>query len=63
LVAFIEKNFALGTLGGRDDGSEAFADCFDYSQKPAPYSAVVSRVTPDALIHEEPSGPPDEDDY
>jgi phospholipase C len=63
LVAFIEKNFALGTLGGRDDGSEAFADCFDYTQKPAPYSAVASRVTPDALIHEQPSGPPDEDDY
>ena len=62
-IAFIEKNFNLGSLGGRDAGSDAFADCFDYTQKPAPYSAVASRVTPDALIHEEPSGPPDEDDY
>jgi phospholipase C len=62
-IAFIEKNFELGSLGARDAGSDAFADCFDYTQKPAPYSAVTFRVSSDTLIHEQPSGPPDEDDY
>jgi phospholipase C len=60
---FIEKNFDMGTLGARDAGTDAFSDCFDYTQKPAPYHTVAARVTPDALIHEEPSGPPDLDDY
>jgi len=62
-IAFIEKNFDLGTLGARDAGSDAFADCFNYAQTPAPYHTVATRVSPDVLIHETPSGPPDEDDY
>jgi phospholipase C len=62
-LGFIEKNFNLGTLGARDAGSDAFADCFDYSQTPLPYIPIRSRVAPGVLIHERPSGPPDEDDY
>jgi phospholipase C len=60
-IKFIEMNFGLGTLGARDAGSEAFADCFDYTQPPAPYKPVATRVTPDTLIHEMPSGLPDDD--
>lgn len=62
-IAFIEKNFDLGTLGARDAGSDAFSDCFNYAQTPAPYHTVRTRVAPDVLIREAPSGPPDEDDY
>lgn len=62
-LAFIEKNFNLGTLGTRDAGSDAFADCFDYTQTPTPSHVVRAKVSPDTLIHEKPSGRPDEDDY
>jgi len=60
-IKFIEKNFDLGTLGARDAGSDAFDDCFDYTQTPAAYKAIPTRVTPDQLIRERPSGPPDDD--
>ncbi len=60
-IAFIENNFALGTLGTRDAGADVFADCFDYSQKPAALRAIQTKVTPDRLVQEEDSGPPDDD--
>jgi phospholipase C len=60
-IKFIEYNFDLGTLGTRDAGSDAYADCFDYSQTPQPYKAIKTRVGPDALIREQASGPPDDD--
>jgi phospholipase C len=60
-IRFIEYNFGLGTLGTRDAGSDAFADCFDYTQKPQPYTVIQTRVGPDVLIREQPSGPPDDD--
>lgn len=60
-IAFIEHNFDLGTLGVRDAGSAALADCFDYAQTPAPYKAVKTAVTPDQILHERSTGPPDDD--
>ena len=38
-IAFIEHNFDLGTLGARDAGTDAFSDCFDYTQTPTPLCA------------------------
>lgn len=60
-IAFIEHNFDLGTLGARDVGSTALADCFDYTQKPAPYKSVQTHMTVDQILQELPSGPPDDD--
>jgi phospholipase C len=60
-IAFIEYNFDLGTLGTRDAGADAFADCFDYHQTPAPFVAIKTAVTADQLIREKPGGPPDDD--
>jgi phospholipase C len=60
-ISFIEHNFDLGTLGARDAGSDAYSDCFDYSQSPPPFAAVPTKVTVDRLIHEKDSGPPDDD--
>jgi phospholipase C len=60
-IAFIEYNFDLGTLGARDAGADAFADCFNYKQTPPPYSAIKTTVTVDQLLREKPSGPPDDD--
>jgi phospholipase C len=62
-ISFIEKNFDLGTLGARDAGSDAYSDCFDYSQMPTPYRKIKTRLTPDDLLREKPSGPLDDDDY
>jgi phospholipase C len=62
-ISFIEKNFDLGTLGARDAGSDAYADCFDYTQTPMPYHKIATKLTPEYLMHEKPSGPLDDDDY
>ena len=60
-IAFIEHNFDLGTLGTRDAGSDAFLDCFDYTQKPPAFTPIPTKVTADQLIREQDSGPPDDD--
>ena len=60
-IAFIEHNFDLGTLGARDAGTDAFSDCFDYTQKPAPFVAIRSKVTAEHILHEVDTGPPDDD--
>jgi len=62
-ISFIEKNFDLGTLGARDAGSDAYSDCFDYTQTPMPFRRISTRLTADQLLREKPTGPPDEDDY
>jgi len=60
-IAFIEHNFDLGTLGARDAGTDAFADCFDYTQTPQPFSLIPTRISLDQLLREKDSGPPDDD--
>jgi phospholipase C len=60
-LRFIEYNFGLGSLGTRDAATDAYGDCFDYTQTPQPYKTIQTRVGPDALIREKPSGPPDDD--
>lgn len=60
-ISFIEHNFDLGTLGARDAGSDAYGDCFDYSQTPAPYATIETSVTIDEILRETPGGPPDDD--
>lgn len=60
-IKFIENNFDLGTLGTRDAGSDAFSDCFDYTQKPPGFTAIPTTVTVDRLIREKDTGPPDDD--
>jgi phospholipase C len=62
-ISFLEKNFDLGTLGARDAGSDAYSDCFDYTQAPAPYQIVRTKLSPEDLLREKPTGPADEDDY
>jgi phospholipase C len=60
-IAFIEHNFDLGTLGARDAGTDAYLDCFDYTQKPEPLTPIPTKVTIDKLLREKDSGPPDDD--
>jgi phospholipase C len=60
-IAFIEHNFDLGTLGARDAGADAYADCFDYAQTPPPFAAIPTRVSAEHIIREKDTGPPDDD--
>ena len=60
-ITFIEHNWGLGNLGARDATADDFADCFDYSQAPRPFTPITTNVTADMLIKEKPSGPPDND--
>jgi phospholipase C len=60
-IKFIEHNFDLGTLGRRDAGTDAFSDCFDYTQVPGTFVAIPTRVRVEDLIRETDSGPPDDD--
>jgi phospholipase C len=60
-IAFIEHNFDLGTLGARDAGTDAFADCFNYKQAPPSFAPIQTRVPPDRILRESNSGPPDDD--
>jgi phospholipase C len=60
-IKFIEHNFDLGSLGTRDAGSDAFEDCFDYTQSPRTFTTIPQRVPNDRLLREKGSGPPDDD--
>lgn len=61
LLTFTEKNFGLGNLGARDATANDLSDCFDFSQKPNAFVAVPTKVSVDTLLHEKPSGLPDDD--
>ncbi|MEO6982590.1 MAG: alkaline phosphatase family protein [Edaphobacter sp.] len=60
-LTYIERNFGLPSLGARDAIADDFFDCFDYTQKPQSYMQVHTVRTPEMLIREKPSGPPDDD--
>jgi phospholipase C len=60
-IKFIEHNFELGTLNARDAGSEAYLECFDYGQNPPIFKPITAKVTPERLVLERDSGPPDDD--
>jgi phospholipase C len=60
-IAFIEHNFDLGTLGERDAGTDAFSDCFDYTQTPLAFMVIPTRVSAEQIMRELDSGPPDDD--
>jgi phospholipase C len=60
-LRYTEEVFGLPSLGTRDANTDDFADCFDYSQSPIPYSAIPVSFSPEHFLQEDPSGPPDDD--
>jgi phospholipase C len=60
-LTYIEKLFNLPSLGVRDVLADDFSDCFDYTQPLLPYIQVYTRHTPEFLVREKASGPPDDD--
>lgn len=61
LLTFTEKNFKLSSLSARDATAGNLLDCFDFSQKVRPYTAIPTRVTVERLLRERPTGLPDND--
>jgi phospholipase C len=43
ILSFVEENWGLGSLGRTDARSDDLADCFDFSQTPAPYDPVEAK--------------------
>ncbi len=62
-LTYIEENFGLPSLGSRDVLADDFSDCFDYTQPPRPFLKINANHTPQYLINEKPSGPPDDEAY
>jgi phospholipase C len=60
-LRYTEEVFGLPSLGTRDVNADDFADCFDYSQSPIPYSAVPVSFSSEHFLQEDPSGQPDDD--
>jgi phospholipase C len=60
-LRYTEEIFALPSLGTRDSLSDDFSDCFDYAQKPAPYSHLHTDHTRAFFLAQKYSGPPDDD--
>ena len=60
-LRYTEEVFKLPNLGTRDVTADDFADCFDYTQTPQPYTQVPVAFTADHFLREAPSGAPDDD--
>jgi phospholipase C len=60
-LRYMEEVFNLPSLGTRDTNADDFRDCFDYTQPPAPFTPVPTKLTPDFFLHQKGSGPPDTD--
>jgi phospholipase C len=60
-LRYTEEVFNLPSLGTRDVTADDFADCFDYTQTPQPYTQIPVTFTAAHFKSEPLSGPPDND--
>ena len=60
-LKYTEETFSLPNLGTRDVNADDFADCFDYTQKPQPYTPVAVKLTPANFMARKDLSPPDDD--
>ena len=62
ILKFVEENWRLGSLGTTDARADDLGDCFDFAQKPGPYTAVAAKY-PLAYFEDEEAAftPPDDE--
>lgn len=60
-LRYTEEVFNLPSLGTRDLHADDFADCFDYTQTPRPYTPIPVTLTAAGFKQLRDSGPPDND--
>jgi phospholipase C len=58
ILKFIEEQFDLGSLGTTDALANDLGDCFDFSQKPRPYTQIQSRYARSYFMRIPPSNRP-----
>ena len=56
------ESSACPSLGSRDVLADDFSDCFDYTQLPQPLIKINALHTPQYLINEKLTAPPEDDD-
>ena len=61
ILRFTEENFGLPSLGESDARADNLNDCFDFTQSPAPYARVRSRLAPGYFLTHIDRSPPDDD--
>jgi phospholipase C len=60
-LTYMEETFTLPNLGQRDVKADDFADCFDYTQTPQPYTQVPVKFNPAYFMAKKDLSPPDND--
>ena len=60
ILKFIEDDFGLPSLGQADARADSLIDCFDFSQKPAPFQPLRTRYHASDFANQ-PDDPPDID--
>ena len=60
-LRYTEEVFQLPNLGQRDMTADDFADCFDYTQTPQPYTQVPVTFKPSYFLASKDLSPPDND--
>jgi phospholipase C len=58
ILKFIEKNWHLGRLGTSDKRARGIEDCFDFDQKPRPFSPIPVKYSRSYFLNERPSNLP-----
>ena len=62
ILHFTEEAIGVPSLGNRDATADDLSDMFDFTQKPAPFKVIQSRLHAAQLLREPPSDePPDND--
>ncbi|MDQ2907751.1 MAG: hypothetical protein M3R44_00190 [Candidatus Eremiobacteraeota bacterium] len=56
ILHFTEETFGLKTLGTRDALSDDLNDCFDFSQKPAPFRTIQTRYRKEFFLRQTETG-------
>ena len=60
-LRYTEEVFSLPNLGQRDVTADDFADCFDYTQTPQPYTPIAVTFNADYFKAKQDNSPPDND--
>jgi phospholipase C len=55
ILKYIENNWDLGNMGGSDKNATSILDCFNYSQKPIPFTVIPSSYGKAYFLHRKPS--------
>jgi phospholipase C len=55
ILKYIEDNWDLGSLGTSDKRAKSIIDCFNYQQRPLPFTAIPSKHDKSYFLHRKPS--------